>query len=203
MGEPFGEVGGRGPGRPRDPAVDDAILRAALRQMAERGYDGMSVDAIAAEAGVTKPTIYRRWRGKADLASAAIAALQAEEPPPATGSPRGDLVALLANFRRGLLRPNGMAMIGTLLAEERRTPELIALFRERVVASRRRMVRRLLDAARERGELRPDADLDAAVNLLIGSYYARYLSGEAIPPDWPERVVAIVWSGMARRPEDG
>lgn len=196
------EVGfaARKPGRPRDPAVDSAILRATLRHLASEGYSRMSVETIAAEAGVTKPTIYRRWRGKADLASAAIAGLQAEEPPLTGGTPRQDLVLLLRNFQRGLLRPNGMAMIGTLLAEEGRTPDLIALFRERVVASRRQMVRRLLDRAKERGDLRPDADLEAAINLLIGSYYARYLSGEAIPNDWPERMVSTVWAGIAQPP---
>lgn len=193
----------RGPGRPRDPAVDDAILRATLRQLAANGYGGMSVEAIAAEAGVTKPTVYRRWPSKADLATAALAVLQAEESPPARGEGRADLVALLATFRRSLLRPNGMSMLCTLLAEEERTPELIALFRERIVASRRRGVRDLLDAAWARGELRPDADLDAAVNALIGSFYARYLTGDGVPADWPERIVATVWGGIARDAGDG
>lgn len=193
----------RGPGRPRDPAVDDAILRATLRQLAANGYAGMSVEAIAAEAGVTKPTVYRRWPSKANLATAALAVLQAEESPPARGEARADLVALLATFQRSLLRPNGMSMLGTLLAEEERAPELIALFRERIVASRRRGVRDLLDAARSRGELRPDADLDAAVNALIGSFYARYLSGEGVPADWPERIVATVWGGIAGRADGG
>jgi hypothetical protein len=66
------------------------------------------------------------------------------------------------------------------------------------VATRRAQVRALLEDAAARGELRRGADLDAATNALIGSFYARYLSGERIGPDWPERVVALVWSGLAR-----
>lgn len=183
-------------GRPRDPAVDAAILAATQRQLAAEGYTRMSIAAIAADAGVTKPTIYRRWPSKADLATAALARLQAQELPRATGVTRTDLCATLHNFQGSLLRPNGMAMLGTLLVEERHTPELIALFRERILKPRRTMLSTILEQAQQRGELRPDVDIDVAVNMLVGSYYARYLTGEGVPDDWPERIVAIVWAGI-------
>ena len=85
-------------------------------------------------------------------------------------------------------RPFGMAiMIGSVLAEEHATLELLSLFRERVVEPRHAEVREVLEHAQERGELRQDADLEAAVNMLIGSYYARYLAGDPFfPEDWPE-----------------
>lgn len=185
-------------GRPRDPALEDRILRAALAQMAEHGYADMSVDAVAAAAGVTKPTLYLRYRSKADLATAALAAFRAAEPPAATGRTRADLVTYLANFRRSLLRPNGLAMIGSVLLEERRTPDLIARFRERVVAPRRAGLRAILERGVAKRDLRRSADLDAAVNLLIGSFYARYLTGEGVPEDWPKRVVATVWPVLRR-----
>jgi AcrR family transcriptional regulator len=185
-------------GRPRNPALDDRILRAALAQMAGHGYVDMSVDAVAAAAGVTKPTLYLRYKSKADLATAALSAFRAAEPPAATGRARADLVTYLANFRRSLLRPNGLAMIGSVLLEEHRTPELIARFRERVVAPRRAGLRAILDRGVAKGDVRHGADLDAAVNLLIGSFYARYLTGEGIPADWPGRVVAAVWPSLRR-----
>lgn len=185
-------------GRPRALDADVAILDAARRLLAERGFARMTVDAVAEAAGVTKPTIYLRWKSKADLATAALARIQAEEPAVATGDPRRDLVQTLRNFQASLFRPNGMAMIGTLLVEEREMPELMAAFRERIVATRRALVRAPLEAARGRGLLREDADLDAAVNLLIGSFYARYLAGGPAPRDWPERVVGVVWEGIAR-----
>ena len=187
----------QGPGRPRDPAIDAAILDAARRLLARDGYAGMSVAEVAREAGVTKPTLYRRFPSKADLATAAIRHLQSQEPEIADGPCRDRLIAALDGFRRNLLRPDGMAMIGTLLAEEQRLPDLLRLFRERIVANRRRQLRAIFDRASQRGELRDGADVDAAINALVGSFYARYLTGDGVPDDWPERIVDTVWRGLA------
>jgi AcrR family transcriptional regulator len=159
----------------------------------------MSVDAIAVAAGTTKPTIYRRWPSKEELTVAALEHLQAADAPVPTGDTRADLVAILTDFRRKLLRPNGMAMIGTLLAEERHTPGLIALFRERIVRPRRDGLLAVLEGARTRGEFRRGADADAAVNMLVGAFYARYLTGESIPADWPERVVETALAGLLEK----
>ncbi len=187
------------PGRPRDPETEARILEVALRHLAREGYTRMSLDAVAAEAGASKPTLYRRWPSKADLATAAIRTIQLAEPPFETGSTPGDLEAVLRNFSRSLLRPNGLSLIGTVLAEEEHTPELIRLFRERIVAPRRAMLREVLERAQRRRELRASADVEAAVNLLVGAFYARYLAASAIPADFPERVVDIVWQGIRRR----
>ena len=91
-----------------------------------------------------------------------------------------------------------MALIGTVLAEEAHTPELLALFRERLVVPRRQMLRAILDRAKRRGELRRGANLDAAVNLLVGAFYARYLASSAIPPGFPGELVSLVWPGLIR-----
>jgi len=184
------------PGRPRCPETDERILKVTLRQLAEEGYSRMSIDAIAVAAGTTKPTVYRRWPGKEALAIAALEHLQTTEQPEPTGSTEDDLSALLRDFRKKLLRPNGMAMIGTLLVEERHTPGLLEMFRERIVAPRRQGLLAILRRAREHDELRKDADLDVAVNLLVGSFYACYLTGDGIPNDWPERVVRTVLQGL-------
>ncbi len=157
----------------------------------------MTIEAVARRAGVPKPTIYRRWACKADLATAALARLRSMEPTPAGDSTREALVSILAGFQRNLTRPNGLAMIGTLLAEEARHPELIVLFRERIVLPRRRTIRDALERGVGRGEIRSDADLDAAVNLLAGSLYARYLAGPPIPEGWPRRIVDVVLDGIA------
>jgi AcrR family transcriptional regulator len=198
MGKESRGPAGRPQGRPRCPETDERILRAALAQLAGDGYTRMSLDAVAAAAGTTKPTIYRRWPGKAALAVAALEHLQAHEQPGPTGSTEADLIALLVDFRKKLLRPNGMAMIGTLLAEERHTPELLDLFRRRIVGPRRRGLLAILRQAQDRREFRAGADLEAAVNLLVGSFYARYLTGEGVPADWPERVVKTVLRGLRK-----
>src|SRR5215211_8569552 len=95
-------------GRPRSRAIDEAILAAARAELADRGYARMSVDAVAARAGVSKPTVYLRHASKAELATAALAAYQQRALPRPTGDTRADLVALLRDLRRGVERPFGM-----------------------------------------------------------------------------------------------
>lgn len=187
--------GKRKRGRPRSPEVNRGVLQAALRVMGRKGYAGMTMDEVALEAGVTRPTIYLRYPGKAELATAALAAHRDLGRPDETGDLRVDLVARLRHFKKGVERPFGMAMIGSVLAEEHNTPELLALFRERLVEPRRREISEVLEHARERGELREAADIEAAVNALVGSYYARYLAGEAFE-DWPEKVVETLLMGV-------
>jgi AcrR family transcriptional regulator len=189
----------RPPGRPRSPETESRILEVALRLLAEDGYSRVSLDAIAAAAGASKPTMYRRWSSKADLATAALRTIQLSEPPVDTGSTLGDLAGTLQNFCRSLLRPNGMALIGTVLAEESHTPELLGLFRERIVAPRRAMLRTVLERAEKRKELRPHVNLDCAVNMLVGAFYARYLASSEIPSTFASGVAEIVWTGIAAR----
>lgn len=189
------------PGRPRNTRTEERILRTALDQLSSEGYHRMSIDSVAAAAGVSKPTIYRRWSGKADLATAALATLRMAEPNVEAASPRQDLQTALGNFQSSLLRPHGMALIGTVLAEEDHTPELLALFRNRIVEPRRAILRQTLRRGQASGEIPEDADLEAAINLLIGSLYARYLSHGPAPRDWSARVVKLVWRGLARAGE--
>jgi AcrR family transcriptional regulator len=189
---------GRG-GRPRSPAVDEAILAAAREELAERGYARMSMDAVAARAGVSKPTIYLRHATKADLATAAIASMRVEPRPAPTGDVRADLIGHLRLLRAGLERPHGMATFGTVLAEEHETPELLELFRERLVRPRRRELRAVLEAARDRGELRPDANLDVAVAALVGAFFGRYLAGDPLGGRFTSTLVDTVLEGVRKR----
>lgn len=186
----------KGRGRPRSPEVDRNILGAVMKVMARSGYAGMSIEEVAAEAGVSRPTIYLRYPGKAELATAALASYRDRGRPQETGDTHADLVARLRHFRRGVERPFGMAMIGSVLAEEHATPELLMLFRERVVEPRRRELGEVLEHARERDELREEADAEAAVNMLVGSYYAQYLAGGSFSDDWPEAVVGMILTGL-------
>lgn len=170
-----------------------------MRLLAKSGYVRMSMDAIAAEAGVTKPTIYRRFPRKIDVALAAILAFCDKDPPTYVGEMRADLVAEMQGLRRALGRPNGMSMLGTMLAEEHETPELLASFREYLVWPRRKAVREILERGRARGELVEGADLELAANMLIGAYYAQYLSGKPFRRDWCERVVDATLVGLSQR----
>lgn len=160
------------------------ILEAALRLMQRDGYARLSMEAVATEAGTTKAAIYRRYASKAELATAALAFLRDQRPAPESADPRADLVEELSRFRAGLERPHGMAMLGTVLAEEEHVPELVTAFRKDVVLPRRERLRGIL----ERAVLRPGIDVETAINMAVGSYYAEYLARGKPRQDWAQRV---------------
>jgi AcrR family transcriptional regulator len=145
---------------------------------------------------VSKSTIHLRWRSKGDLVTAALAASRMVEAPAATGDTRADLVAVLNDFAATVLRVRGMALIGTCLAEEAHTPELLAMLRERTVLPRRALLRGVLERARERGELRNRADLEAAVSALLGPFYADFMAGGAPRAQWAETAADLVLAGL-------
>ena len=185
-------------GRPRDPELDRAILAAGEQQLREAGYAGMSLESVAA-AGTTVPAVRRRFRSKASMAAAVIDSLRVESMPAESGPPRSRALAVLRNFRANLLRKNSMAVVGTLLAEEHRHPELLAAFRHRLVEPRRAALRRALAEGISAGELPDSADPDVLASMLIGSFYARYIATSDIPDDWAERTLRQVWPDAPKR----
>ena len=185
------------PGRPRDPAVDNAILDEAVRQLAELGYSRMSIASVADAAGVSRPSIYRRFQTKADLAIAALAErIDHQARPSSDLDVETAMIQALRNLAQRLRAKHSMALVGTLLVEEEQTPELIRLFRERLWETRANLLREIIERGRERRELHPDVDADVVVGMLIGSLYAAHLSLAKIPRDWPARVVKAALEGM-------
>jgi AcrR family transcriptional regulator len=177
-------------GRPRSVEADRAILRETVRLLAEQGYSAMSVEGVAAAAGVSKATIYRRYKGKRELVVAAIASLIREVAIlPDTGDVRTDLLTGMRETFQMFGQINAFSLIGTLLVQERQDPGLLALFREQVIMPRRAAVRELLERGVTHGKLRPDADLDAMMESIIGSVFARHLSGLPMDEAWMESIV--------------
>lgn len=139
-------------GRPRDPRRDAAIRDAAIELLAECGYERMSVDAVAARAGVSKPTIYRRWAGKGELVGEAIRC----QPHPAgdvpdTGSLRGDLLATVRNLA-GFLTANARLVAG-VSGRLQESPALARIVREHSVGIMHAHFGALLERAEARGEI--------------------------------------------------
>ena len=186
--------GARSPGRPRDERASQAITEAALRQLADVGYAKISMESVASEAGVSRATVYRRYRDKADLITAAIADHATEVPTGPSDDPKMDLARFLPEFD-DCFAASGMGMLGSLLAAQD-DPRALELHRERVVAPRAAYARRLLEQAQGRGDLRPDADLDLAIQMLAGSVFHRRVSGMRGQSGWATRAVDAIWKGM-------
>ena len=140
-------------GRPRDPSCDTAILQATIELVAEVGYDRTTLDAVAHRAGVSKPTIYRRWpEGKDQLVSAAVAACHEDVAADIdTGTLRGDLVAAVELFISGM-QENAHLAAG-LTQRLRESPQLAEVFREQLLPAKRQYFVDILKRAVERGEL--------------------------------------------------
>lgn len=182
-------------GRPRDDDIDGRILAVTLSHLSQNGYAGLSMVAVADDAGTTRQAIYRRWPSKADLATAAVASLAEAEVKTITDDPFTDLVAELEAFRVGVSRPDGLSMIGTMLIGST-DPALVAAFRRRVVHPRRARLRTVIQRAIDTGLLDADGDVEIAVSTLTGSWYAFALAGERPPREWARRVARQTWVAL-------
>jgi AcrR family transcriptional regulator len=180
-------------GRPRVDGLEDRILDATLAILARDGYARLSIDAVAQDAGTTRPTIYRRFADKETLAVASIKHLRGVMERPLSGNLEADFRTELEAFRDRVSQPFAVAMVGTVLAEENANPRLLELYRERIVKARRERLRKILDLAVESGEI--DGSLqsrfDDVVEMAVGSYYAHYLNAGTPSADWAERIAKL------------
>ena len=156
-------------GRPRDASRDADILDATIAVLAEQGFDGMTIDMVAARAGAGKATVYRRWPSKADLVIDAVACMKMKDLDPAhlpdTGTLRGDLVALV-RAPAAADADQKMHVMGGIVSLVSREPELARTAYAAILQPRITANRILLERARERGETRPDIDVDHLAALM-------------------------------------
>lgn len=184
--------------RPLDPDIDHAIAGATLALLAERGFAGMSMEAIAAAAGVGKPALYRRFRDKADLAAAVVATQLPALDPPDLGDTRAELWEAVAQAFPAD-GPAYVGLIGGLIAEQVRHPDLIEAFRQSVLLPRRAIARGLIERGQERGDVRTDIAAEAALDLLAGPFLARVFAGLDTGPHWRESAFATWWDIVRER----
>jgi AcrR family transcriptional regulator len=166
----------RPPGRPRSAVADEAIREAAAELFAEHGFEALCVEDVAAQAGVGKATIYRRYPSKVDLVMdvASWLCYSKRPPPPDTGHLRDDLRGYLRVLHEFLTKTTAGRMIPELVTAVRRNPELADAHR-RFVAGRRAEVMDVVRKAIDRGELRRDADVEVFVDMLSGPVFYRFL----------------------------
>jgi AcrR family transcriptional regulator len=160
------EAPARGRGRPRSEEADHAILTATLKMVGSHGVAGTTIEGVAAEAGVGKTTIYRRFESKTELIVAAVSMMAPRDGPPDTGSVPGDL-RTFAQLQRGRLAGTPLFTVAPrILAESMNDPELHRGFVERVIEPLRGTIRTILERGVERGELRADLELEPLVDIL-------------------------------------
>ncbi|WP_432586099.1 TetR/AcrR family transcriptional regulator [Streptomyces sp. HD1123-B1] len=156
-------------GRPRDSRVDHEILRTTRELLDEVGYPALTVDRVAARAGVGKAAIYRRYASKAEMAFVATVHEQELPAPVATGSLRGDLLALVRAFHARMATPAARQLAPALIGELAVNPELRARFQDTFLATEQATFADIIERAVARGELAGAVDPAMAHLLLLGS----------------------------------
>ena len=176
------------------------ILDATLEVLGDVGYDRLTMDAVATRAKASKATLYRRWRGKAELVVDALLGVKHTPEVPDTGTLRGDLIASFCGLG-GLTDEQGVATFASVLTAISKDEEFATAFRRDVLAPKVAASRLVFDRARERGELHPDTDVDLLAPALAGIILHRlFILGEHPTEDVIVRVIDQIILPAATNP---
>lgn len=186
----------RAPGRPRSEQARVAILRSALKLLGKNGFPDLTIEAVAAHAGVGKATVYRWWPNKAALIADAFASTTTRKLDfPDTGSVRRDLSQQMRQVIKIFLSRRGR-ILAAILAAGQSDGDLITAFRERFMRPRRQEAYVTLRRGIARGELRKGMDLDLLLDSLYGPIYMRFLiRHDKMTPDFIDRLCKLVLGG--------
>ncbi|NEW41413.1 TetR/AcrR family transcriptional regulator [Nocardia cyriacigeorgica] len=186
--------------RTRDVRIDDAILTATVDLLGTVGYQQLTMGAVAAEAGVHRPAVYRRWPSKQHLVVEAVARHLGVTPTPDTGDLRHDLITGMTTLVHAL---SGTALgraLPALVADLAADPDLAGEFRRRVFDPRRETTAATLRSAMERGEIDPAVDVDFVLDALAAPLYYRALFGHLpLTESLAEHAVDTVLAAVARQ----
>lgn len=190
-------------GRKRDPDIDAAIRAAAADLLAEVGYANLTMEAVAARAGVSKPTLYLRYPSRAVLVFDAIFGKTKAVEIPDYGDIRAELREMYRWAVDEFAAPEARAAIPGLLAEVGSSAELTRLIRSVALNPEYRRVRATLQRAQSRGEIRQDADLDLVIDAFVGTALARVtLIDHPLDHDYGDRLVDLILDGVSTRPAE-
>ena|SRR5215469_14219063 len=190
-------------GRPRDAALDEAIILATRDRLVRDGYSRMTIGDIVADAKVTRPTLYRRWKNKLDLVVDALDYGFRKQRDMYTVDlsqlePRNALVEAVRRVDPAYYNPDAMVLMGNIVGEATRTPELLEILRKHAVEPRVTLIEKVLADLQERHAVRADIDARTIATMCFGSYFAAFYRDEA-RKEIPEQVVAVLWPGIAEK----
>lgn len=185
-------------GRPRNPLIDEAVLKAAAELVVEVGYADLTIAAIAERAGTSKPAIYRRWPGKAHVLHEAAFPEGPELSLPDTGVLRDDLAEMLRRTTAAFAHPVARAITPGLMAEIAADPSLHPALLERFGGVWKGFHERIAIAV-ERGEVRVGVDADVLIEALAGAALMRLLvsSTDGLDEHWIDRTTDLLMRGIA------
>lgn len=190
-------------GRPRSAEADTAIIDATLELIVEEGIGGLSMESIAARAGVGKATIYRRWSGKEEVVEDALASLNDALPEiPDAGNVRDRLVSMVEAIRSKSLETCSGRLLPRMLSYATQHPDLFRMYYQSVILPRRDRYRVVLADGIAAGELREDLDVDLVATLIAAPMLYLHLMqvGMGAPvPGTSERLVDAVLEGIRKR----
>lgn len=184
-------------GRPRQPSTDAAILRAAIDVARDCGYAGVTFDAVARRAGVTRPTIYRRWPSKSHLLSAALHEVAPSEPIPDTGAGLDDLLLLVSRLQITLIDSNLLGVVLELMVASAGPHAAGEPLRRDYLQLRFQAFDEICRRAFLRGELPSTVSADALRDLVLGPLAFRWFIDGAIDDNAVEQLVTAAWYGLA------
>ena len=187
----------RKPGRPRSSAAREAVLEAAFRIVMSEGVGRLTIERVAAETGVGKPTIYRHWANAQELTMAAFIAQPEEEFKIPKGSGRKLLEAHLSSVIKTFSTPRGRQITLTMASAEQES-ELAKAFRNQVILKSRETGRKLLEQAIASNSIKTSFDIEAALDILYGPLFFRLLTGhQPLNPALAKHLVEILFDGIA------
>lgn len=186
----------RAPGRPRSEEARLSILKSTLQLLGKKGFPELTVEAVAAHAGVGKATVYRWWPDKAALIADAFAGSTTDKLHfPDTGSLRRDMCQQMQQLVKIFRSPRGR-IVSAMLGAGQSDRSLIRAFRERFMMPRRREAYATLQRAIKRGQLRKNVDMDLLLDSLYGPIYMRFLiQHDSLTPEFVEGLCAIALGG--------
>ena len=189
-------------GRPRDPRIDGAVLRATVELLAETGYSGLLVSAIADRAGTSKPAIYRRWPSKAHLVHEAVFPIGAATAIPDTGSLPEDLREMVRRTMAVLTTPAARAALPGLIGEMAADPSLHSALLERFAGVIAGGLAEWLENAGSRGQVRADVTAAELASDLAGAFagialLALLTHGTELDDAWVDRTTTLLLKGIS------
>lgn len=172
---PSASIVSRGPGRPRSEKARQAVIRSTLVLLERVGFNDLSIESVAARAGVGKATVYRWWPSKAELVIAAfVSAVEDELRFPSAGPVMESIHEQMRRWASIFRSPLGQ-IVATVIGAGQSEPEILEAFRAHWVKPRRVEARKLLQKAMEQGEIHAGLDPDMVLDLFYGPLYLRLL----------------------------